>query len=203
VIELYPSRSAEYLLVITAPGARETGRVQLWANRQLARSLQAKRDRAWGIGVSVMADIHLGYLTGPLDPDPTGGSSGIEGCLVVGSSGRLSGCLGFNYQQRGNEADAVTWYFIEPRARVVSVRAFDRPLDVIVAVRVAQGNLSRVSVDPSLIAPGFLIAYHLDDRPGVRGWRLIGQFYYAWVGNTAISPKETFTRGALGLSWVP
>ena len=53
------------------------------------------------------------------------------------------------------------------------------------------------------MAPGVMLAYHLDDRPGARGWRLTVQAYGALIGNTNQAQKPTFLSGALGLSWIP
>ena len=48
-----------------------------------------------------------------------------------------------------------------------------------------------------------MLAYHLDDRPGARGWRMTVQVYGALIGNTDQAQKPTFVSGALGLSWIP
>lgn len=203
IIELYPPRSADYVVRIEAVGGLDGGRIQVWSDRKLAQSKQEQRDRSWGIGLGFAAGWHSGYYTGA--DDANGGQSGsaLEGCLLVGSSGPVSGCLGFTRQELGSDANAISWFFIEARVREFSIRSFGRPLDVALSARFGQGNSERLSIDPSLFAPGLLFSYHLDDRPGARGWRLNFQALYAFLGNVDTENNTSFAQLTLGLSWIP
>jgi hypothetical protein len=201
VIELYPPQTGEYLLVTTLPAGLSSGTMQLWSDRKLAKSRQEARDRTWGIGLGFMGEVYSAYRT--VEGYTEEGGTGVEGCLLFGSSGPLSGCLGFDYQARSGEAGSLTWFFIEPRLRVLTAHAFGHPMDLLASLRLGQGSQSLLSVYPSIIAPGLLLAYHLDDRPGARGWRLVFQMYGALVGNTALAQKPTFASASLGLTWIP
>lgn len=203
IIELYPPRTADYVVRIQSAGGLASGRIQLWSDNKLAQSKQEQRDRAWGIGLGFVAGWHSGYYTGA--DDANGGQSGsaLEACILVGSSGPVSGCLGFARQELGSDANAISWFFIEPRVRVVSIHSLGRPLDVALSARFGQGNSERLGVDPSLFAPGLLFSYHLDDRPGARGWKVNFQALYAFLGNVETENNSSFAQLTLGLSWIP
>ncbi len=201
LVELYPPQSADYLVIITSTPGTPNAHVELWADRKLAAAHQEERDRAWGIGLSVAGEIYSAFST--IDGYPEEGGTGIGGCLLVGSSGPFSACLGFDTQARSGEAGSLTWYFLEPRYRFLTTDALGRPFDLLVTLRIGQGHQELLGVDPSLLAPGIMLAYHLDDRPGARGWRVTVQVYGALIGNTDQAQKPTFVSGALGLSWIP
>ncbi|MDA0233869.1 MAG: hypothetical protein OSW71_02910 [Proteobacteria bacterium] len=201
LVELYPPQSADYSIIITSAPGSPNAHVELWADRKLAAAHQEQRDRAWGIGLSIAGELYSAYST--IEGSPEEGGTGIGGCLLVGSSGPFSACLGFDTQARSGEAGSLTWYFLEPRYRLLMAHALGRPFDLLVTLRIGQGHQELLSVDPSLVAPGVMLAYHLDDRPGARGWRLTVQAYGALIGNTNQAQKPTFLSGALGLSWIP
>ena len=203
IIELYPPRTADYVVRVRSAAGLVGGRIQVWSDRKLAESKQEQRDRAWGIGLGLAAGWHSGYYTGA--DDANGGQSGsaLETCILVGSSGPVSGCLGFTRQELGSDVNAISWFFIEPRVRLVSIHSLGRPLDVILSARLGQGSSERLGVDPSLIAPGLLLSYHLDDRPGARGWKATFQVLYAFLGNVDTPYNSDFAQLTLGLSWIP
>jgi hypothetical protein len=201
LVELYPPQSAEFLVIVSSTPGVANARIEIWADRKLAAAHQEERDRSWGIGLSLAGELYSAFST--IDGYPEEGGTGIGGCLLVGSSGPFSACLGFDTQDRSGEAGALTWYFLEPRFRFLTAAALGRPFDLLVTLRIGQGHQELLGVDPSLIAPGIMLAYHLDDRPGARGWRLTLQVYGALVGNTDQAQKPTFVSGALGLSWIP
>lgn len=203
IIELYPPRSAEYVVRISAPAGLTGGRLQLWADRKLAGEKQANRDRAWGIGLGFVGGWHSGFYTGAADENSGKSGGALEGCLLIGSSGPVSGCLGFTSMGIGSDENKLTWFFLEPRFQVVSIGSSTRPLDVLVSARLGQGHSERLGVDPSMLAPGVLLSYHLDSRPGARGWRLNLQLLYALVGNVATPKNSDFAQLTLGLAWIP
>jgi hypothetical protein len=201
VVELYPPATAEYLIVIASSTATTGGRVEIWSDRKLAAAHKEARDRDWGIGLGLMGEVYSAYST--IDGYPPEGGTGLGGCLLIGSSGPLSGCLGFDNQPRSGEAGSLTWYFIEPRFRFLTAHAFSRPFDLLATFRIGQGHQDRLGVDPSMLAPGILLAYHLDDHPGARGLRLVLQVYGALLGNTDLAQKPSYVSGSLGLNWIP
>jgi hypothetical protein len=203
LIELYPPRTAEYIVRISASTGLAGGRVQLWSDRKLAEEKRASRDRAWGLGVGLAGGWHSGFYTGADDENSGQSGSVLEGCLLVGSSGPVSGCLGFTTMALGSNENKLTWFFLEPRFRVTSLGSPDRPLDVIISARIGQGNSERLSVDPSMLAPGVIVSYHLDSRPGARGWRLNFQALYALLGNVDTPNNSNFAQLTLGLAWIP
>ncbi len=203
LIELYPPRSAEYIVRIAAEAGLTGGHLQLWSDRKLAQEKQAQQDRAWGIGLGFAAGWHSGYYTGADDENSGQSGTALEGCLLVGSSGPVAGCLGFTTQELGSEVNAITWFFLEPRFRVVSIGSLGRPLDVLVSARIGLGNSERLGVDPTMFAPGAILSYHLDSRPGARGWRLNFQFLYALLGNVDTPNNSDFAQLTLGLAWIP
>ncbi len=203
LIELYPPRTAEYTVRISASAGLAGGRLQLWSDRKLAEEKQATQDRAWGVGLGFAGGWHSGFYTGADDANSGQSGAVIEGCLLVGSSGPVSGCLGFSSMELGSEENKLTWFFVEPRFRVVSIGSLGRPLDLIVSARIGQGNSERVGVDPTMLAPGLIVSYHLDSRPGARGWRLNFQFFYALLGNVDTPNNSDFAQLTLGLAWIP
>jgi hypothetical protein len=201
LVELYPPRTAEYLVIISTTTTVADPRIQLWSDLKLAAAHQEQRDRSWGIGLSIEGEVYSPYST--IDGYPEEGGTGIGGCLLIGSSGPLGACLGFDLQARSGEAGSLIWYYLEPRFRFLTAHAVGRPFDLLLTLRIGQGHQDRLGVDPSLLAPGVMLAYHLDDRPGARGWRLTLQVYGAMVGNTDLAQKPTFLSASLGLSWIP
>lgn len=201
LIELYPPQTAEYLVIVASAAGVADARLELWADRKLAAAHQEERDRTWGIGFSVAGELYSGYSV--IEGYPDEGGTGIGGCLLVGNSGPFSACLGFDSQPREGEAGTINWYFLEPRYRVLTANALGHPFDLLVTFRLGQGQQALLSVDPTLLAPGVMLAYHLDDRPGARGWRLTLQVYTALIGNTELAQKPTYVAGAVGLSWIP
>jgi hypothetical protein len=201
VIELYPPGTADYLVIIASSGGTPDAKVEIWSDRKLAAAHKQAREREWGIGLGVMGEVYSAYST--IDGYPLEGGTGVGGCLLIGSSGPLSGCLGFDNQPRSGEAGSLTWYFIEPRFRFLTAHALGRPIDLLASFRIGQGHQDRLGVDPSMLAPGVLLAYHLDDHPGARGVRLVLQVYGALLGNTDLAQKPSFISGSLGLNWIP
>lgn len=203
LIELYPPRTAEYLVRVTAPAGLVGGRIQLWADRKLAQEKQAQQDRAWGIGLGFVGGWHSGYYTGADDSNAGQSGGTLEGCLLVGSSGPISACLGFARQSIGSDNNKLTWFFLEPRFRVTSIHSLGRPLDILLTARIGQGNSERLSIDPTMFAPGAILSYHLDSRPGARGWRLNFQALYALLGNVETTENSNFSQFTLGVAWIP
>lgn len=201
VVELYPPGTADYLIIIASSAGAPGAKVEIWSDRKLATAHKEAQDRAWGIGLGLMGEVYSAYSD--IDGYPPEGGTGLGGCLLIGSSGPVSGCLGFDNQPRSGEAGSLTWYFIEPRFRFLTSKAFGRPFDLLATFRIGQGHQARLGVDPSMLAPGVLVAYHLDDHPGARGLRLVLQVYGALLGNTDLAQKPSFISGSLGLNWIP
>jgi len=201
LIELYPPKSSDYVILVSTRGIVADPRIQIWSDRTLSTAHKEARERDWGIGLGVMGEVYSAFSD--IDGYPPEGGMGFGGCLLIGSSGPVSGCLGFDNQPRSGEAGSLTWYFIEPRYRSATAHAFGRPFDLLLTLRIGQGHQARLGVDPSMLAPGVLLAYHLDDRPGARGFRLVLQVYGAFLGNTDLPEKPTYLSGSIGLNWIP
>jgi len=176
--------------------------VWVWADTAREQAFRERRERQWGIGGAVAVGYHTGYRTRTSEPSPQS-SGDFEAGLLLGSSGRLAFLAGVNYDGRYSGAGGVTSVFAEPRIRLFRWPLAARALSFEATGRIARGNSSRITVDPSLVGIGGLLAYQLDRQPGSRGWRLGLQLTQNWVSNVPDHSDLHFTRGALTLSWLP
>jgi hypothetical protein len=111
--------------------------------------------------------------------------------------------LGAGYDPRSAGAFSLTWIFAEPRVLVWPTPGAHRHFEVELTGRIGQANSSTRTIDPSLLACGVLIAYHLNDRPGVRGVRVGLQYQRGRLGNIGNYTGTSFSSLTTSLTWLP
>lgn len=207
-IEVYPRETGQHLVRLYGVGGGESVIFRLWSDSAEAAAQDARRkeehERSWGIGLSVGGGRHSGYLIkGPPPPAPPAAGNDVEVGLVLGTSGRFSGILGYNRQVPDSGSRSVSWLFVEPRLRLLQpVLLAGRRTGLGVSFRVAEGNPSGITVDPTLKAVGAFITQHLDRSPGSRGWAITLSYWHGWLSNVQFSNQQQ-DRVAAALSWLP
>lgn len=202
IIEVHPRTTATHAILISPSQATDTIRISVYSDPKTEAQIQARRERVWGIGLAVAAGYHTGYRIQALEASAKA-STDEEGGLLFGSSGRLALLLGAGYDHRYAGAPAVTVVFAEPRLRLARWSLGTRAMTIEICVRAARGSASGVTLDPNYLAAGTLLTYHLDHRPGARGWVVSLELLQGQVGNIVYQGDPDFTRAAIGLSWLP
>jgi len=201
VFEVSPIVTAMHRVTVSQVTPQDTVSIWIWADRPREAGLRERREREWGVGLLVAAGYHSGYRTHSSDPSAKGSADFLAGVLI-GSSRRLSLLVGVFQDSRYAGSHSVTGVLAEPRVQLVRTRLGGRALVLEAVGRIAQGNSATITVDPSYYGLGPLLTYHLDSRPGSRGWRLEAQVTQNWVRNIPVS-GQGFSRVAMGISWLP
>jgi hypothetical protein len=171
VYSLRPTADGEYEIRAQAEGGGVT-------NLQLYRDIKASRRRqkildtpGWEIGLEASAGYHSGYSV----EDSGGAGVNVEGCFAARTGpgiGRIvSGCVfGIGYHDRG-QVGHIVWFFIEPRFRLAGGRPRGHSnTEGGILFRGALGDVSGVSANPVLLAPGIYLARHLRRNLHGDGW---------------------------------
>ncbi|MGH9023409.1 MAG: hypothetical protein ACRDV9_09980, partial [Acidimicrobiia bacterium] len=147
-IEVYPRETGPHLIRLHGVTGESSVVFRLWSDSAEAAEQEAfrkeKHERSWGIGLSLGGGRHSGYLiNSPFSsapaPPPAAGKD-IEAALVLGTSGRFSGVLGYTRQVPDSGGIAVSWIFVEPRLRLLEpTLVAGRRTDLGVSVRLAEG----------------------------------------------------------------
>jgi hypothetical protein len=202
-LEVHTYESGIHHLTITAPASVDSVQFSIWTDQVTTARIIAAEERQWGIGPTLGVGYHTGYRITAGDPSPLPASAAFEGGLMVGTSGRFGGVLGVGWDPRARGSNHVTWVFAEPRVRFYEWPRIRRVLDVELTARIAQGNSRPRILDPSQLAAGLLVAYHLDRRPGSRGLRVGLQVQHGRLGNIGGFTGTQFTSVSFSTSWLP
>jgi hypothetical protein len=111
------------------------------------------------------------------------------------------------YDPRFRHARSVVWAFVEPRAQIVRTPIARRQLELEFSLRLAHGGTTHTP-NPDFLAPGLIVAYHLDHRPGSRGWVAAIQAAHAWFRDKTNSFQGSYagvesSTVTFSLSWLP
>lgn len=226
VYEIYTEADGEYELrpIALAREAVAT-RLRLYRDAAESRRRMSLRSRpGWEIGIELAGGWNSGFAQ---SQDPVrvaeGGEPGsdVELCFAARRApgvSRLGMCaLGIGYQSQ-HGARNITWFFTEPRFRVVGRAAPGRSnWEGGVLFRAGFGAVSRTNVNPVLLAPGLYAARHIRTAPDGRGWSFHASWSRAWYRGFAkpfgvydpetgnFTPGETKSpsgsRVLLGVGW--
>lgn len=201
--EVHPSSTGAHVVSLpdVAPGTPAT--LRLYRNQAETDRLAAAHDRDFAVGLLLGGGFHTAYRLDPVDPGHPGGD--VEGCLLAETGGRFGACLGIGRQMLPHAGYALTWFFIEPRARLASGSVIGSSrTDLGAALRLAQASESGPrNESPSLIAFALYITQHLAAEERRRGWRLYSAWHYGRLGNVAETEHRSTHRFTAGLMWVP
>lgn len=199
-IEFIALDNAAHVITVAPPAGTSTVQLWIWQDTEAERSATRRREGHMGIGLELHVGITSGYSIGELAPASAAPS--VEGGVLVGSSGRFSMLLGFGSDPRSRGVESVNWVFAEPRFRIQTWTLSSRDLDLHGAIRYAQGNSTTIVEDPSLIAVGLLLDWHLTDRHGARGVNAGVEGTYGLLRNSTARNRR-LARLALTISWMP
>jgi hypothetical protein len=185
-----------------APGSAVT--LRLYRNDSKTESAAVASDHDLALGLSLGGGIHSGYR---LDPTggPADGGSDVEGCLLTDTGHWFSICLGAGRQTLPSADLKVLWFFLEPRARLISGHLFgDHRFDLGTSIRLAQGTeTGEREISPSLAAVGVYAVHHLSADLRQRGWSIYTAWQYGRLGNVPETEDRDAVRLTAGLNWVP
>ena len=205
VFEVHPGSTGPHavLVKVRSPGSSAT--LRLYGNEVEARAIAAREDRSWGIGLGLAGGFHSGYRLEPTGATNPAGGSDYEGCIIIESPVGLGGCLGVGRHNLPDADMTVTWFFIEPRLRLLSPRLLGSSrTDFGIALRIAQaGGSAPRPIDPSQIAAGAYITHHLASDGRTRGLSFHLAYQRARLGNVPVTEDRNFDRIVGGITWVP
>jgi hypothetical protein len=190
VLSVYPRADAEYQIRLIQGGPIVTLR--------LYRDIRASRRRqkvlstpGWEIGGEIAAGGHSGFLlnteTGLVTDSDRGGLH-VEGCFSARSGPGVlryvSGCaLGLAWDTRPQSKGAL-WFFLEPRIRFYGGRPRGQSnTEFGGLLRAGFGMINKVSVNPTLIAPGLYLTHNIRKNLGGKGWAFTLAWRHYLVGN--------------------
>ena len=203
--ELYPAESDLHLLRVEALRPGDTARVRVLADPTATTANRERRSerrgRTLAVGITAGGGAHDAYLFTGGAAEFAGGIDGgtdLEAGLWAGAPRSVfSAVLGVTHQSATGASPAVTWFFIEPRARLWH----SGQLEAGGTVRLGMASILNGTVSPSLLAPGGFVSYRISDSPTHRGPRLHLGYSYGFVGNVPARGQRVH-RGSAGLVWI-
>jgi hypothetical protein len=205
IFEVHPGRSGTYWVQVAHLMEGRTATLRLYSDEPAARRIAVERERSWGIGLGLAAGFHTGYRLDPTGGlNPSGGGD-VEGCILIETSSGLGGCLGIARQSLPDARVAVTWYFVEPRVRLLSRPLFGSSrTDLGLTLRIAQGSqIGSREISPTQVAGGIYLTQHLSPHGRSRGWSIYVAYHHGRLGNVPETEFRDTDRLAGGLTWVP
>jgi hypothetical protein len=202
--EVYPGETGAHYIRLS--GLTEGSAVTLRVYRDDAETERAAeaRDQDFAVGLSFGGGVHSGYRLDPTSGVAESGSD-LEGCLVADTGHWFSTCLGGGRQTLPSAGLSVTWFFLEPRARLISSHLFGRHrFDLGTSLRLAQATQTGPrGISPSLIAVGLHAVQHLSADMRQRGWSLYTAWQYGRIGNVPETEDRNTGRFSAGITWIP
>jgi hypothetical protein len=185
-----------------APGS--TAVLKLYRDEAATRRAADSRDRDFAVGLLLAVGRHSGYRLDPTGGEPPAGGGDVEGCVLAESGGRFGACIGAARQSFPDADFAVTWFFVEPRFRLLSGTALGTSrTDVGISFRIAQGvETGPRHHSPSQLALGVHIVQHLAGQGFRRGWSLNAAYHHGRLGNVPETEFRDTDRVTAGLAWV-
>ncbi|HUR93902.1 MAG TPA: hypothetical protein VMY76_04935 [Gemmatimonadales bacterium] len=202
--EVHAGRSGSYVVRVRGLEPGRVATVRLYRDDVETKRFADSRDREFSIGVFFGGGGHTGYRLEPAAGDPRGGRQ-FEGGIATQSGGWFSALVGLSRQSVHNPDFAVAWFFLEPRARLVSGQLIrNHRSDLAFTLRVAAApETGPHHLPPNLIAPGFTFIHHLASDGRRRGASLYTSWRHGWIGNVPETDRHTTDEFMVGLAWIP
>ena len=205
VFEVHPTATGAYSVRVVGIRGASGVTLRIYGDKVETQRLAIGRERSWNIGLGLAAGLHSGYRLDPTGgADPSGGGD-IEGYLLMEGGFPVSVYLGVARQSFPDAGFAETWYFIEPRLRLLSRTLLGTSrTDLGVMLRIAQGSeIGSREISPSQLGVGVFVNQHLAAEGRRRGWSVFGAYQHARLGNVPETEKLDTDRVLLGLTWIP
>jgi hypothetical protein len=202
--EVYAAETRVHVIRLTGltPGSQVT--IRVYRDDFETERMAFLHDHDFAVGLYLGGGVHSGYRL-----DPTGGAAAhggdVEGCVLADTGHWFSTCIGAGRQTLPSADLTLTWFFIEPRARVYSGHLVgDHRFDVGASVRVAQSpETGARHISPSLLAVGVYVVQHLSANLRKRGWSIYAAWQHGRLGNVPETEDRDNNRLTAGLTWVP
>ena len=201
--ELHPAASDVHLVRATSIAPGDTVRVRILVD---VAEIEARRERrterlgrSLAIGFSAGGGARSGFrLEATPGAEAVGGAMELEAGLWAGvPTARFSALLGTAWSGADGGSPALTWFFVEPR-----VRLLDRArTEFGTSLRIGVASIRSGEKNPSLVAPGAFLAYRLTDTPTRRGPRVHVGYAFGIVDNVG-GKWATSHRTTAGLVWI-
>ncbi|MEP6574197.1 MAG: hypothetical protein ABJD11_15965, partial [Gemmatimonadota bacterium] len=141
-------------------------------------------------GLELDVSVHTAYHL-PFDTATgRGGGVSYEGCLLISGGGPLSGCAGFESEQRKG-ASSIIWAFFEPRYLLLRSASTG---DLGVSFRFSRGNVSGESDTPALLGVGAFYQHYIWETPRGTGAALRLNLSYRLTWNSGPSSPTIRNR---------
>jgi hypothetical protein len=205
VFEIHPSTTGEHSVRVLGMRADSGAVLVIYGDRVETRRLAAGRERNWTIGLGIAGGFHSGYRLDPTGGADPGGGGDLEGYLLMEGGFPVSVYLGVARQSFPDAAFVETWYFVEPRLRLLSRTLLGASrTDFGVMLRLAQGGeIGDREISPSQLGAGIYINHHLAPDGRRRGWSIFGAYQHARLGNVPETERRDTDRVLAGLTWIP
>jgi hypothetical protein len=203
--EVYPAETGVHVIRLTGltPGSQVT--IRVYRDDFETERMASLHDHDFAVGLYLGGGLHSGYRLDPTGGDPATHGSDLEGCLLADTGHWFSTCIGAGRQTLPSADLTLTWFFIEPRARVYSGHLVgDHRFDLGASVRVAQSpETGARHISPSLLAVGVYVVQHLSPNLRQRGWSIYAAWQHGRLGNVPETEDRDNNRLTAGLTWVP
>jgi hypothetical protein len=203
--EVHVGKTGPHLIRITGlpPGSEPTLRVYR-DDIETRRSAEA-HDRDFAVGLSLGAGAHTGYRLDPTGGADPGGGSDVEGSVVAESGNWFGAAIGVSRQSFPDAGYSVTWFFIEPKARLLTRQLFGRRrTDIGVSIRFADAyETGPRHISPYQIGGGIFVTQHLSADGRRRGLSVYTALLHGRLGNVPETERRTTDRVTAGVTWVP
>lgn len=201
--EVHAGTTGPHVVSWSGAAADGAATLRLYRDHAETRRMSEAHDRGFAVGLLMGGGFHTAYRLDPLDPGHPGGD--VESCVLAESGQWFSACIGMGRQALPRAGFSVTWFFLEPRARLASGRLVGSSrTDLSAALRLGQASESGPRhQSPSLVAVGLYVTQHLAAQDRRRGWRLYTAWHYGRLGNVPEEELRSSNRFTAGLMWVP
>lgn len=204
--EMYPFTTGLHFVRMTGLSAADTVLLRIYSDSAGSVAEQARvfqhAGSAWTLGFELAAGTHSSFLlsTSQFDPADTA-RTGVDaelGIVFSSSFNRLSAAAGVSVEPIAGSETRGTWFFFEPRIRLIRTGTIDGGL----VLHVAQGSFRRSTISPVLLAGGIIVTKHFSHDALRRGLAMQLRYFYGSVTNVAAQGQHAH-HVWLGLTWKP
>ncbi len=202
--EVYALQAGPHVLTLADLPPGTTTLLRLYRDVVETGRITAKRERQGALGLSIAGGLHSGYRLDPTGgADPHGGND-VEGCLLLEAGDRFGTCVGVEWQSFPDAAYAVTWLFIEQRARLLTGSIVGRRTDLGAALRYGQAlSAGPRHLNPALLGLGLYVRQHLAPEGRRRGLSIVCAWQHGRLGNAPETERLDTDRLTAGITWIP
>jgi hypothetical protein len=203
--EVHVGKSGPHLIRLTGLPLGGEPTLRVYRDDIQTRRLADEHDRDFAVGLSFGAGAHTGYRLEPTGGANPGSGSDVEGAIVAESGDWFGAAIGVGRQSFPDAGLSVTWFFIEPKARLLTRQFFGRRrTDFGASIRFADApETGPRHISPYQIAGGVFVTQHLSTEGRRRGLSVYTALLHGYLGNVPETERRTTNRVTAGVTWVP